>query len=256
MRQHKKSEEELTQQSQEDLELQLLTEKKRSEEYLTRLKYMQADLENMRKRCDRQIQEVSQYSTERLIIQLLDVVDELELAIKTAQTAKSAQTLIEGVQMTLKRLRKVLELEGVIPIESVGKPFDPSRHNAVIAEERDDVETCVVIEEIRKGYIMKEKVIRPSMVKVAVKKSQSQKKEEIKISQPKSAEKILGIDLGTTNSAAAIYENGDPPSSPAQRTYDGGEDVSFGGCVHQRWTAVSWRTSEASSNREPRRDSF
>jgi molecular chaperone GrpE len=149
--------EEQTKQQKNDLEDQLLLEKKRSEEYLTRLKYLQADFENMRKRCDRQIEEVSQYSNERLVIQLLDVVDELELAIKTAQTAQSAQALIEGVQMTLKRLRKVLELEGVTPIESVGKPFDPTRHNAIAAEERDDVEACMVTEEVRKGYQMKKK---------------------------------------------------------------------------------------------------
>ncbi len=172
--------EEQNKQQKNDLEDQILLEKKRSEEYLTRLKYLQADFENMRKRCDRQIEEVSQYSNERLVIQLLDVVDELELAIKTAQTAQTAQALIEGVQMTLKRLRKVLELEGVTPIESVGKPFDPTRHNAIAAEEREDVEVCMVTEEVRKGYQMKEKVIRPSIVKVAVKKAQSQNKEEKK----------------------------------------------------------------------------
>jgi molecular chaperone GrpE len=165
-----------------NFEQQLETEKKRSEDCLTRLKYLQADFENLRKRCDRQIQQVSQYSNERIIIQLLEVVDELELAVKTAEATNSAQNLVEGVQMTLKRLRKVLELEGVTPIESKDKPFDPSKHNAIAAEERDDVENCVVIEEMRKGYMMKEKVIRPSIVKVAVKKnSQSQNKEENKI---------------------------------------------------------------------------
>jgi len=163
----------------EELELQLEAEKKRSEDYLTRLKYLQSDFENLRKRCDRQIEQVSQYSNERLVIQLLEVVDELELAVKTAQTTNTAQTLIEGVQMTLKRLRKVLELEGVTPIESKEKLFDPSKHNAIAAEERDDVENCVVTEEVRKGYMMKEKVVRPCIVKVAVKKknSQSQNKE-------------------------------------------------------------------------------
>jgi len=161
-----------------DLEEQLLLEKKRSEEYLAHLKYLQADFENLRKRCDREIKEVSQYSTERLIIQLLEVVDELELAIETAKKLNTAKALIDGVQMTLKRLRKVLEQEGVSPIESVGKPFDPAKHNAVSAEERDDVENCVVIQEVRKGYIMKQKIVRPSIVKVAVEKSQSQDMEK------------------------------------------------------------------------------
>jgi len=161
-----------------NLEQLLDLEKKRSEEYLTRLKYLQADFENLKKRYDRQMEEVKNYCTERLVIQLLDVVDELEMAVKTGQSASDAQTLVEGVQMTLKKLRKVLEQEGVTPIESEGKVFDPSQHHAVSAVERDDVEECIVIEEVRKGYIMKDKVIRPSIVKVAVKSSKSQKEKE------------------------------------------------------------------------------
>ena len=103
----------------------------------------------------------------------------MELAVKTAQTTDSSKTLIEGVQMTLKRLRKVLEQEGVSAIESEGKPFDPSKHNAIAAIERSDIDGCIVLEEVRKGYIMKEKVIRPSIVKVSVKPaSKSQNKEE------------------------------------------------------------------------------
>lgn len=157
------------------LEQQLAAEKKRSEEYLNRLKYLQADFENVKKRCDRQIQEAKNYCTERLIIELLDVTDELELALKTAQSSDSAQSLIEGVQMTLKKLKKVLAEEGVSPIASVGKVFDPSLHNAIATTERDDIDKCVVAEEVRKGYIMKDKVIRPSTVKVAVNPSKSQK---------------------------------------------------------------------------------
>jgi molecular chaperone GrpE len=162
-----------------DLQKLLDAEKKRSEDYLTRLKYLQADFENLKKRSDRQIEEAKKYCTERLVIQLLDVQDELELALKTAQSADSAQLLIEGVQMTLKKLRKVLEQEGVSLIAcEEGKAFDPSCHHAVAAAERDDVEECVVVEEVRKGYKMKDKVIRPSIVKVAVKSSKSQKEKE------------------------------------------------------------------------------
>jgi molecular chaperone GrpE len=162
-----------------NFEQQLEAEKKRSEEYLTRLKYLQADFENLKKRYDRQLEEVKNYCTERLVIQLLDVVDELEMAVKTGQSANSAQTLVEGVQMTLKKLRKVLEQEGVSPIECTeGKVFDPSRHHAIATVERDDVKECVVVEEVRKGYIMKDKVIRPSIVKVAVNPSKSQEENE------------------------------------------------------------------------------
>jgi molecular chaperone GrpE len=157
-----------------DFQQQLEMEKKRSEEYLTRLKYLQADFENLKKRTDRQMEEAKKYGAERLVIRLLDVQDELELALKTAKSADSAQPLIEGVQMTLNKLRKVLEQEGISHIDcEEGKAFDPSCHHAVSAEERNDVETCVIVEEVRKGYKMKEKVIRPSIVKVAVKSSKS-----------------------------------------------------------------------------------
>ncbi len=163
----------------QDITQQLETEKKRNEELLMRIKYLQADFENLQKRCDRQIQHATTYSNERIIIQLLDVVDELEMAIKTAKTTNSAESIITGVEMTLKRLRKVLEQEGVNAIESQDKPFDPSKHNAVAAIERENVEGCVVTEEVRKGYTMKEKVIRPCTVKVAVNpSSKSQNKEE------------------------------------------------------------------------------
>jgi molecular chaperone GrpE len=145
-------------------------EKKRSDEYLTRLKYLQADFENLKRRYDREAEQIKNYGTERLVLQLLDVVDELELAVKNGEISTSPESLIEGVEMTLKKLRKVLEQEGVTPIESPeGKVFDPTRHNAVLTVERDDVEDCTVIEEIRKGYIMKDKVLRPTIVKVSVK---------------------------------------------------------------------------------------
>jgi molecular chaperone GrpE len=152
-----------------DFEKLLESEKKRSEDYLTRLKYLQADFENVKKRFDREIAQTKSYCNERILTELLDVVDELELAVKVANTAEGSQkTLIEGVEMTLKKLRKVLEQEGISPIEcGEGVSFDPSCHHAIAAEDRDDVKVCTVAEEIRKGYRMKEKVLRPSIVKVA-----------------------------------------------------------------------------------------
>jgi molecular chaperone GrpE len=158
----------------ETLEHTLEEEKKRSEEYLTRLKYAQADIENLKKRYDRQIEEVQKYGNERLIIELLDVVDELELAVESGRCANSSEALIQGVQMTLKKLKKVLENEGVSPIQCVGKPFDPSMHHAVAKVEKEGVKECTIVEEVRKGYTLREKVIRPSIVKVVVKPSKSQ----------------------------------------------------------------------------------
>lgn len=158
-----------------DLEESLESEKKRSDDYLNRLKYLQADFENFKKRFDREVDQTKNHCNERIVTQLLEVVDELELAVKNAEiSVQSTEDLLEGVEMTLKKLRKVLEQEGVTPIESPeGKVFDPTRHNAVVTEEKDDVPECTVLEEIRKGYIMRGKVIRPTIVKVAVKSTKN-----------------------------------------------------------------------------------
>jgi molecular chaperone GrpE len=162
-------------QSVDRLEQLLDGERKRAEDYLTRLSYLQADLENFKKRFDRETEQIKNYCTERLVIQLLDVVDELELAVKNGEISTSPDSLIEGVEMTLKKFRKVLEQEGVTPIESPeGKVFDPTRHNAVAVVEQDDVAEGTVLEEIRRGYMMRGKVIRPTIVKVAVKPKNNQ----------------------------------------------------------------------------------
>jgi molecular chaperone GrpE len=165
-----------------DFEALLEFEKKRSEDYLTRLKYLQADFDNLNKRFDREAEQIKCYCTERLVVQLLDVVDELELAIKNGEISTSTETFLEGVEMTLKKFRKVLEQEGVSPIDNPeGKIFDAARHHAIATVERDDDAESTVVEEIRKGYLMKGKVIRPSIVKVAIKhKSNGNQTEEKK----------------------------------------------------------------------------
>jgi molecular chaperone GrpE len=162
----------------ETVEKALEAERKRSEEYLTQLKYARADVENLKKRFDRQLEDAKLYANERIVIELLDAVDELELAVKSAASCDSAETLVQGVEMTLKKLKKILESEEVCPIESVGEPFDPEKHNAVARIEKKGVEGCTIIEEVRKGYTMRGKVIRASIVKVVVPSSQSQKEIE------------------------------------------------------------------------------
>ncbi|MDH5447695.1 MAG: nucleotide exchange factor GrpE [Candidatus Bathyarchaeota archaeon] len=153
----------------------LKEEKKRSEDYLNRLKYMQADFENLKKRLDNQIKEIRKYSNERLVLELLGIVDELEVAIQETKQAQSVEILLKGVEMTLKKLKKVLELEEVSPIDCIGQTFDPSKHEVVAKIESE--EEGIIIEEIRKGYIMKGKVIRPSAVKIAAKSSLKATKE-------------------------------------------------------------------------------
>jgi molecular chaperone GrpE len=155
----------------EDFEQLLENERKRSEDYLNRLKYLQADFENFKKRLDREVEQIKCHSNERIITQLLEVLDELELAVKNGEiSSPSAGNFLEGVEMTLNKLRKVLEQEGVCEIpDPSNKPFNSSLHHAIATEERSDVEESTVIDQIRKGYTLKGRVIRPSIVRVAIK---------------------------------------------------------------------------------------
>ena len=159
----------------EELANALEEEKKRSEDYLNRLKYMQADFENLKKRLDRQLEEVRKYCNERLVLELLGIADELEVAIQEGKQTESIAIFLQGVEMTMKKLKRVLEKEEVSPIECVGQAFDPSKHEVIAKVEND--EEGKIIEEIRKGYIMKGKVIRPSVVKITVKPSSKTTKE-------------------------------------------------------------------------------
>jgi len=141
-------------------------EKRKSEDYLTRLKYLQADFENYRKRVDREIREIEEFSTSRFAKRLLLILDELDLALGSAE---SKSPLTEGVKMVRKNLNAALEAEGVRRIEALGKPFDPALHEAVdkVLGKRSGGDD-IVVEEIRKGYLFKDKILRPSMVKVEV----------------------------------------------------------------------------------------
>jgi molecular chaperone GrpE len=148
-----------------NLEKTLDEERKRNEEYLTNLRYLQADFENYRKRVDREIRELEEFSTVGLIRKLIPVVDDLELAAASATKAEDAG-LVEGVKMVQKNLTAALETEGLHTIEAVGKPFDPSSHEAVDKVQGKGNSEDMVIEELRKGYTFKGKVLRPSAVKV------------------------------------------------------------------------------------------
>src|ERR1700752_1102522 len=112
------------------LEKTLEEERRRNEEYLTSLRYLQADFENYRKRMDREISELEEFSTLGLVRKLIPVLDDLELAVATATKAED-KGMMEGVKMVQKNLSSALEAEGLKRINSVGLPFDPSHHEAV-----------------------------------------------------------------------------------------------------------------------------
>jgi molecular chaperone GrpE len=141
-------------------------EKTRGEDYLAQLKYLQADFENYRKRVDREIRDIEDFSTSALIRKLLPVLDDLELATASAEKSEESKGFLEGVAMVQKNLTGALQSEGLKTIEAVGKPFDPEMHEAVERVDGTENKRDMVVGEIRKGYVLKDKVLRPSMVRV------------------------------------------------------------------------------------------
>lgn len=149
------------------LEKKLKDEVQKSKEHLDRLMYLQADFENYRKRIEKTINEVTQLEKEKLIFNLLDVVDELELAISSGRKTENHTALLEGVEMTLNKLYSTLKQEGLQIIQTAGKPFDPKLHEVVMKVTTKEYEEGEIIEDVRKGFIFRDKVMRPSMVKIA-----------------------------------------------------------------------------------------
>jgi len=169
MTQRKKGEEEADEEGLKgrvaELEAALEEERKRAETYLTQLKYAKADLENLGKRTQRNIEDALSRANGRLLMELLPIMDELELAIEAARAGGDG--IAEGVEMVRNKLAKVMETEGVAPIQAVGEPFDPRLHEAVLEVETSERLAGTVVEEFRKGYTFKDRVLRASMVKVA-----------------------------------------------------------------------------------------
>lgn len=134
----------------------------------TKDKYLRlyAEFENYRKKVQKDKEELIKYSNETLIYELLPVIDSLEMALKHSDEKES---LVKGVENTLREMLRTLQKFGLSPIEAIGKPFDPNYHHAMSQVERDDIDNNTVVEELRKGYLYNEKVIRPSLVTVSKK---------------------------------------------------------------------------------------
>lgn len=127
---------------------------------------LRADFENFRRRTnlDREAQE--KYRAQRLVTELLPVLDNFERALQVTPEHEETKSVLQGVEMVYKTLVAALENEGVEPIETVGSPFDPTVHQAVMTENDENAEPNSILSELQKGYKLKDRVIRPSMVKV------------------------------------------------------------------------------------------
>lgn len=148
---------------------ELQKEQNMKEELISRLQRLQAEFDNYRRRTQTEKEELAKFAIQDFLLRLLPVIDNFERAIDAASDAKDASSLYEGVEMIYRQLIDVLGKEEVFPIDAVGEPFDPNKHEAFMVEESDEVDENIVLEEFKRGYEFRGKVIRPSMVKVSQK---------------------------------------------------------------------------------------
>ncbi len=151
--------------SQADVELQKAKEE--ADSNMNKLRYLMADFDNYRKRTERQIESKISQGKAELILKFVSIHDDLFRAIETAKQGKSDQVVIEGLEGILRNVETLFDAEGVKEIETTGTPFDPNIHDAISFKYDDTVPENTVIAEIRKGYMMSDKVLRPSLVEIS-----------------------------------------------------------------------------------------
>ncbi len=135
--------------------------KNHKEQYMRTL----ADMENLRKRTQREKEELAKFANENILREILPVMDNLERAVEHADQGDNG--LVEGVQMTLTQFSQVLSRFGVTPIESMGQPFDPALHQAMGQLESADQPVNTVVQQLQKGYQLNDRLLRPAFVMVA-----------------------------------------------------------------------------------------
>ncbi len=140
------------------------------EDLLKRLKYLQAEFENYKKRMAKEMESFAEYSNQRFISAILPIVDDLEKASNTIKDKKDAK----GVKMIYNNLMEILRNDGLEEIGNVGEDFDPFRHECVSQVKNDEFDSNKIVEVVQKGYVYKSKVLKPSKVVVV----KNEKKEE------------------------------------------------------------------------------
>jgi len=148
------------------VEEQLVAKEKEARDNWDRFVRERADLENYRKRVSREKEELLNYGNKSLIEEILPVVDNMERALAHASEDGQA-AVVEGIRMTHSMLVAALKKFGVTPIESVGTPFDSAFHQAMAQVPSDEYPPNTVVEEYQKGYLLKERLLRPAMVTVS-----------------------------------------------------------------------------------------
>jgi len=151
----------------DDLETRLATAQEEARDYKDRWMRARADLENLKKRAQREKGDAIRYGAEHVVRELLPVVDDLERAVEVAREAKSADQIAQGLALVLKAFTDALARHGVERVPSAGEQFDPAHHEAVAHLESDEHEPGVVMAEHRGGYRLHDRLVRAAMVTVS-----------------------------------------------------------------------------------------
>jgi molecular chaperone GrpE len=150
-----------------NLRQQLEAKEQESKSNYDRFLRQVAELENFKKRASREKEETIRFANESLVKDLLPIVDNLERAVSHAQGGGNGRPLVEGVEMVLKSMLDVLAKHGVTPVESKGQPFDPTKHEAMAQIPTEAQQPNTVVEEHQRGYMYKDRLLRPALVSVA-----------------------------------------------------------------------------------------
>jgi len=157
-----------------EIQAELETAKQEAKETYDRFLRVSAEFENYKKRSAREMDDLRKYANQSLIVEMLAVVDNLERALNSSNgNSSNDKCMADGVNLTLKEILKVFEKFNVKPIESIGQSFDPNFHQAMMQEETDDYPENTVITELQKGYMIHDRLLRPSMVVVAASKAKN-----------------------------------------------------------------------------------
>ena len=151
----------------EELRKKIEEKEKEVKEHYDRLLRVAADLENYKRRAAKEKEEWIKFANEDLIKAILPFLDNLERAVNHSEKVQDTGVMIEGVRLTIQQLLKALSKFGVSPIESVGKPFDPAVHQAMLLVETDRHEPNRVVEEFQRGYLLNDRLLRPATVSVS-----------------------------------------------------------------------------------------
>ncbi len=149
------------------LQQQLEEKTKEAQENYDRALRLAAEMENLKKRLEREKADLLQFANENLIKELLPVVDNLELALEHGRQAETPAAFLEGIELVHQGFLKALARFGVTPLVAVGQQFDPAYHNAVMQEDAPEVPDCTVLKELQRGYLLQNRLLRPAMVVVA-----------------------------------------------------------------------------------------